>query len=289
MPNENISSAEMTAFWRSKFPKLSGDHLSVMLASPEGIQKAHEFEKKYQYPLVGRKVSVRAGWCLKQTTKMLLTGDYDSCISLGSGFSLLTYFAALAIAKEKPAVKFYDVDLAEIISLRSERITKLPPHTLDPDVAKKIHTIVCDLEKAYAEGKKFSELFPACKAPVFLVEGIIYFLSKGCVEWIYQGIANYPNSAVVFDYWPEGGPEDSKCFKRMLDSIRDFIPEKVQGLLSQQELTKLCKSPLYKNVTLKEVENTCSQKKGESPQLVDQDEFIPVHLAVSRNSLTSKL
>ena len=36
----NISSAEMTAYWRSKYPLLSGDKLSVMLSSENGINKA---------------------------------------------------------------------------------------------------------------------------------------------------------------------------------------------------------------------------------------------------------
>ena len=60
----DISSAEMTAYWRSLYPLLSGDTLSINLASVEGIQKAKIFEEKFKYPLVGRKVSVRAGFML---------------------------------------------------------------------------------------------------------------------------------------------------------------------------------------------------------------------------------
>lgn len=281
--NENISSAEMTAYWRCKYPQLSGDRLSVKLASSEGIQKAKEFEKKFQYPLVGRKISVRAGWFLKQVTNLLLTGKYDSCISLGSGFSLLTYLLALATNEQRPAINFYDVDLDEIIHLRKERIDKLPINTLTPQVIRKTHNIAFDLEKAFQEGKKFGDMFPNCEAPLFIIEGIIYFLSKGCVQWIYNSIVNYRNSAVLFDYWPESGPDNSKCFKAMLESIKNFIPEKVRGLLSQQEIIKLCQSPLFSDVSLKEVENEYSREKGEQPQLVDQNEFIPVRLVIFQN------
>lgn len=66
MSNENISSAEMTAYWRCKYPLISQDSLSFHLASKNGVEKAHQFEEKYNYPLVARKVSVRAGWFFDQ-------------------------------------------------------------------------------------------------------------------------------------------------------------------------------------------------------------------------------
>jgi hypothetical protein len=56
----NISSSEMTAYWRSLYPAHSKDNISKHLASSDGILKAQQFEKKYNYPLVGKKVSVRA-------------------------------------------------------------------------------------------------------------------------------------------------------------------------------------------------------------------------------------
>lgn len=281
MDNKNISSAEMTAYWRCQYPLISGDSLSEKLASNAGIQKAHEFEKKYQYPLIGRKISVRAGWCLQQATEVLLTGKYDACISLGSGFSFLSYYIALAINDKQPKVKYFDVDLSEIIQLRKARIAQLPGNILNPIIANKIETIIVNLENAYQQGIKFTELFSSCNAPVFVIEGIIYFLSKGCVQWIYDGIASYKNAAVIFDYWPAAGPDISKCFKRVIDSLDDFIPEKICGLLSDKELESLCKKGIVKNARLQDVEEEFSKKMGEPAQLINQDEFIPVKLAVS--------
>jgi hypothetical protein len=81
MHASNISSSEMTAYWRSKYPNLSKDSLSVNLSSKEGIEKSYEFEEKYNYSLVGRKVSTRAGWFLDKAVKILLQDKYDAWLS----------------------------------------------------------------------------------------------------------------------------------------------------------------------------------------------------------------
>jgi O-methyltransferase involved in polyketide biosynthesis len=281
MGKENISSAEMTAFWRSNYPQISKDSLSQKLASSEGVQKAHEFEEKYQYPLVGRKVSVRAGWCLQQATEALMVGEYDSCISLGSGFSLLTYHIAAAVSQQKKEIKFFDVDLPEIIQLRKERMARLLINNLVASVLSKIEMLIINLESAFQEKKKFKDLFPNCKSPVFIIEGIIYFLSKDCVQWIYNSIASYEHSAVIFDYWPENGPNISRCFRQVLSSLDSFIPEKTRGLVSQKELAKLCGNRLIKDISLQDAETKLSQAVPEKAQLVNKDEFIPVRLAVA--------
>lgn len=107
------------------------------------------------------------------------------------------------------------------------------------------------------------------------------FLSKGCVQWIFDGIAAYKINAIIFDYWPDGTSNNSKCFKRVFDSLNEFIPEQIQGLLSTNELQKLCKAHLIKDVSLQEVENELSMKNGEKPQFINQDEFIPVRLRLA--------
>lgn len=52
MSTDNISSAEMTALWRSAYPNISGDSLSKEMSSFEGVQKAKGFEDRYKFPLV---------------------------------------------------------------------------------------------------------------------------------------------------------------------------------------------------------------------------------------------
>ena len=76
---------------------------------------------------------MRAGWCQKQAIKLILTKQYDACISLGSGFSLLTYHVANQTSRVQN-IRFVDVDLKEIISERSARITSLAATKLfDPN------------------------------------------------------------------------------------------------------------------------------------------------------------
>ncbi len=48
----------MTAYWRSLYPKFSHDPNSKLLASSQGIAKAKEFEERFEYPLVARKVDL---------------------------------------------------------------------------------------------------------------------------------------------------------------------------------------------------------------------------------------
>ncbi len=282
--SENISSSEMTAYWRSKYFLLSNDRLSVQLSSTDGIDKAHLFEEKYNYPLIGRKVSVRAGWFLEQAVSSLLTSQYDSCISLGSGFSLLTYYIANRVSQSQ-SIQFIDVDLDQILSVRNKRINALSTQKIvDSNILTRLSTKSIDLENAYQSGVNFNELFGTCERPVFIIEGIIYFLSKGCVQWIFDGIATYKTNVIIFDYWPDGAANNSKCFKRVFDSLNDFIPEQIQRLLSIDELQKLCKSHLIKDVSLQEIENEWSRKNGEEPQFLNQDEFIPVRLRLVTTS-----
>ena len=280
--HENISSSEMTAYWRSEFPYLSYDNLSIKLASAEGIHKAHLFADKYSYPLIGRKISVRAGWCLEQAVNLLLTRQYDSCVSLGSGFSLLTYCIANQIPKAHN-IQFLDVDLENIITTRNLRINALVANnTLDFNTISRINTLAINLEHAYQSGVKFNELFGKYKHPVFIIEGIIYFLSKDCVQWIFDGIATYSNHGVIFDYWPDNAHNKSQCFRRVLSSLGQLIPEQIQGLMSTTDLDGLCKSnSTVIDVSLQDIENNVSQKHGESPQFINPDEFIPVRLRVA--------
>src|SRR3989338_9366545 len=92
---KDISSAEITAVYRCAIPGLSRDTLSEKLASPAGKERAAAFIAKYNYPLVNRKISLRAGYFLSEATRLLSSGQYDSCISFASGFSLLLYYTAM--------------------------------------------------------------------------------------------------------------------------------------------------------------------------------------------------
>lgn len=276
----DISSAEMTAYWRSLYPHLSGDRISKELASDAGIAKADDFEKRFDYPLVKRKVSVRAGFMLDTSTQLLRSGEFDSCISIASGFSMLTYLIATNILPGLPTVTFMDLDLPHILEAR--RIRTLPLlDKLDRSILERVVLVAADLEKACAEKRPFRELFPRCERPVFIIEGLIYFLSKDCVDWIIHEISSYDKAAVLFDYWPADGTEYSACFKRVVDSLKGFMPENVKSFWSKDSIAELASHfAASADIGLQSVENRASEIAGEAPMFVNQNEFFPVRFFV---------
>ncbi len=68
---EEVSSAEITAVYRCAIPELSSDRHSINLVSPAGKEKAAAFIAKYDYPLVTRKISLRAGYFLSEAVRLL--------------------------------------------------------------------------------------------------------------------------------------------------------------------------------------------------------------------------
>jgi O-methyltransferase involved in polyketide biosynthesis len=116
----------MTAYWRSgENGKISGDTISGLLATEVGINAARQFENKYDYPLIGRKVSIRARFFLDNAVKLIKSDQYDSCISLASGFSLLTHLIYKNTQTDIKTIKFIDSDLPDIIEQRKLRLKKL--------------------------------------------------------------------------------------------------------------------------------------------------------------------
>lgn len=281
----NISSSEMTAYWRSIYPQLSGDKLSVKLSSDNGICKSHEFEKKFDYPLVSRKVSVRAGFFLKQSVDLILTGRFDSCISFASGFSLLSYYIAMAIQEIFPDIILIDTDLPNIIKERENRLQSIA-NELNEKAFSKVKSMVCDLELAASENRSIKDIFPDVKSPIFLIEGVIYFLSKACVDWITREVSQYENSAIIMDYWPENGMEESKCFKQVVESLKGFIPENIKSFWDEESLKKLYNTfDSSKDIPIQYLEHQYSTFSDENPKFYDKNSFFPVHLLVAANGI----
>ncbi len=290
--NNNISSAEMTAYWRSGY-KISGDHLSEELASPQGIEKAHQFEEKYNYPLVKRKVSVRARFMLDLACHFLNTKQYDSCISFASGFSLLTYFIFQRLHTESLSIKFIDTDLQDILNERQKRIAKMAyQHSL---IENNIAAQVLDLEEACNNNYHLKDIFPSCENPVFLIEGVIYFLSTKCVMWLIKEISSYDTAALIFDYWPEDGAQESKCFSNTVHALRGFMKESVvsffdNGFWSEQNFKQLTQNfSAIKHCGIGHFEKNLVTDNSESCLLTDQNEFFPVMLYAGKTTLKSKL
>ena len=119
--DKEISSAEMTACWRSLEKDLSLDHLSLLMSSKEGQAKATDYQHQ-QYPAVTRHFCLRARYFYDQAIK-LLTSDihYDALISFGSGFSLLTRIIAEAFHQLQPnkSLFIFDSDIENILLAES--------------------------------------------------------------------------------------------------------------------------------------------------------------------------
>ncbi len=279
----DISSAEMTAYWRSLYPKLSSDTLSINLASAEGIQKAKVFEERFKYPLLGRKVSVRAGFMLQKAIEILSTGLYDSCISLGSGFSMLTYILAEQLNRDNEMpIQFIDLDLPEIIEERKRRLSRLIiDRKVSADVVSTIQNIEIDIEAMHTNTISFKDVFRDCKRPLFMIEGLIYFLTEDCVEWLMQQITRYDLSAVIFDYWPENGVNESLCFRNAIQAMAGFMPENVKSFWSDEGIAQL--SGHFKrveNLKIKNIENEMSEEMLDTPMFIDSNQFFPVQIFV---------
>jgi hypothetical protein len=284
MPNDNkindVSSAEITAVYRCAHPELSGDTLSEKLASAAGKKRAADFIAKYNYPLVNRKISLCAGYFLSEANRLLTSGQYDSVISFASGFSLLTYYIALKNETRKE-IKYYDTDFAHMIDERNQRINGIS-HLLNADALKRIRTKAFDIEKAYQENRTLKEAFPDCHRPIFIADGVSYFLSPGCVDWFIEQMGSYEQSAAMLYYWPKNMPELSSLFARVFSDLnKGMILETLKSFWDETTLAKFKKQfPNTSDWSLAEVDKMLSRASVPpvEPMLHDTNEYFPVRL-----------
>jgi O-methyltransferase involved in polyketide biosynthesis len=281
--NANISSAEMTAYWRSQH-SISKDKLSGKLATATGKEKAAEFIKQYNYPLIVRKVSARARFFLDSAVTLLNKEEYDSCISFASGFSLLTYLIQTEINNDLADIVFIDTDVKDIVEQRIQRVNKLDSSIVDS--LRNIKSQILDLEEACRQGQHLKDIFPTCKLPLFLIEGVIYFLSASCVKWLFKEIATYQQAAVILDYWPEEGLEQSQCFANAVSNLRGFMREDIVSFFetdfwSENNFLKITSYFITRsNSDIKAIENTLAIENNTAAQLIDQNQFFPVNLFI---------
>lgn len=284
---KDISSAEMTACYRSSEPSLSGDSLSVELASEGGIAKAKAFIDEYDYPLVERKVSVRAGYALQCIIGLMSANRYDSCISFGSGFSLLTYYAAFKLHENNPDAIFIDTDLPHMIEERNSRINKINAK-LDESIIMLIRSQALDLEEASRQGKNLMDIFPDCKKPVFILEGIIYFLSRDCVDWLFEQIASYDSSAMIIDYWPDDSVELSECFAKIFKTLDQYIPEQTKTFWDQATGKAIRDTfNVVTDLSIAEVEKQVAKANSTESLFSNQHQFFPVRMMVAEKYPTA--
>lgn len=253
------------------------------MSSDEGRLLAETFIAKYNYPLVRRKISVCAGYFLQEATRLIQTGLYDSVISFASGCSLLTYL----IAEKNPQFSgaFFDTDLPYMVEQRNERIAAIADKLLDSKILKKLQSMAFDIEEAYRENRSLEKIFPNCKRPIFILDGVSYFLSPGCVDWLLQQIGSYACSAVTLYYWPENMLERSALFARVFKDLnKGMIKEELKSFWDANTLANLQKYfPIVSDLALETAEAKMVRDISEC-QLIDANTFFPVRLVTGESS-----
>ncbi len=253
--SELISSAELTAYLRSEEPEISGDELSAQLVDPSSVNAIKAFKREI-YPTAERHLALRNKFFLSNALQLLNTGLYDSCISMGSGFSLLSFYLAKNLNKE---VSFFDTDLEQIIQEKAKRFKNVASNF--PETKVKLQSL--DVEFFADNKKKFHDFFEDIKSPLILMEGLSYFLKKETLEYLFKKINEIKTSAIIFDYWPENSYE-SEIFKKSLDIWDESFSENIKKVtMSEAELKKLAdKKRVVKDIELGKLEKElCSDIK----------------------------
>ena len=274
MSNDNVSSAEVTAYMRSQYPELTHDKISEKIVSDAGIKKHFEFIEGMDYPLATRKIAVRAGYIYEQASHLLATGDYDSCISLASGFSLLLHL----LSKQHPNVECYDVDLPHMIVEREARIEEARIFS-----DEELHQVnVKSIDLTQIDTLNLQEVFSDCKKPLFILEGISYFLPEKIVSSVLQQITEFKDSAIIVDYWPDNSLEISAIFKRIMHQLKGFIAEDVNSFLKAEQIDTLHGHYQYvEDISILQADEMLSKKINQKPLLINQDEVFPIRIMVA--------
>lgn len=268
-----VSSAELTALWRCAFPEISHDNLSHLLVSNEAKKQSQAFIQKHDYPLIGRKISARAGHIFNQAVAMIQQHQCDSVISFASGYSLL----GLLIAQHcRQDIQVYDTDLPHILCDRQARMQSL---VLSPDVQETLtrcHHLPYDIEKAAAQKQPVSAPFAACKRPVIILEGITYFLQPATRDWFINDLIQWKRACLIIEYWPENALEISLKLKQSFDKglISDF-KEPLESLWTDDLIDQLKSTRHCLDIGIGEAEKLLSSRVKQQHQLRKQEEFYP--------------
>ncbi|MBI2082348.1 MAG: class I SAM-dependent methyltransferase [Deltaproteobacteria bacterium] len=269
--NEKLTSAEMTAYWRSRYPELSGDRWSALLVSKEGIKLANRFKTEV-YPLIEHHLALRHRFFFNRAAALLRSGHYDSCISIGSGLSLLVPY----LTEVAPKLCYYDADLSEVLEMRETRLKKVK-EKFKNETWGAIQSRTIDLEKAATKKKKLKSVFPEATSPIFILEGVFFYLTSACLEWFFRELETYGTSAVIFDYWPKYSEAKSEVTRKMVTFLNTSIREKIQRFQSADEFKKLAGSKrIQEDSEIRDIESEFVK----TPLLTEINEIVPARYVV---------
>ena len=176
-------------------------------------------------------------------------------------------------------VKYFDTDLPHMIAERTKRINNIK-NELNHIVLEKIQSKALDVEKAYQKKQKLKDIFPDCQRPIFIVEGLSYFLSPDCVSWLIEEMASYEQSAVIMDYWPENMPQISTLFARAFKDMNDkMILEPLKSFWTSATIEKFKHHfPKASDWTLTQLDEALSHTQFIKPEMLDPNQYFPLKM-----------
>jgi O-methyltransferase involved in polyketide biosynthesis len=263
-----VSSNEIAAYFRSRFPEISGDSLSRFLCSDEGIRLAKVFEQDV-YPLVGRHLSVRNRFFFERSRSLLGTGKFDMVLSLGSGLSLLTHH--LAGVERHP--RYIDADIPEVIQNRQAKLFEMRGRF--PPTSAPVEMLEADLEELARQPAGGLRRLIGDVKPLIILEGVSYYLSRSCLAWLFQEVEKFETVAFVFDYWPSSA-EKSRTFQKMVSLFKQSITEDVKTTLSEEDLARSSGLKILEDIEIRDAERLFASDY----RLTDIQDIVPARFRV---------
>ena len=151
---------------------------------------------------------------------------------------------------------------------------------------KKIQTIAFDIEQAFAQGKSIKTVFSHCQRPIFILDGVSYFLTPNCVEWLLEEISRYEQAAILLYYWPNDMEENCALFAKVFADLKqgqDFREDLISFWddKTRKKFAKLF--PIHQDFSLAGIEKLVCQKNSvEELLLTDPNLFFPVRATVGQ-------
>ncbi len=271
-----VSSAELTALWRSLHPSISHDNLSIHMVSDKAKHQSDVFIEMHHYPLISRKISARAGYIFNEALHLIRNYHCDSVLSFACGYSLLGLLISLA---SPHPIHVIDTDLPLILADRQQRLKNLSLSKAEQTALAKVSHDEFDIEQAAVKNIDLSKRFPQCKRPVIILEGITYFLTPNTRDWLIQALKKWHNACIILEYWPENSLEISNKIKASFEiDLKKNFKEHLKSFMLDKHIEDLTSWYDATDISIGEAENELSRLANEEPQLLNPHDYYPIRI-----------
>lgn len=143
-----------------------------------------------------------------------LNEGVEQVVVLGAGYDTRAYRIEL-----KDSVKVFEVDYQETQKMKREKIKEIFGH-----LSEQVVYVNADIESEELN-RLLENGYDPLKKTLFMMEGIIYYLSPGSVDNLLSFIVQHSgrNSKLIFDYFPESmidGTCESEVGKRICERVK---------------------------------------------------------------------